>query len=109
MHKNATKCNETLNKWCKNKHGASKIMDTLETYQDAPANEAGNNVLRRQAGITQLILNPVEGIDWPHHVLGVIGLVLHLNRWLVHIWQQIQQVNCSGVLHIEEALLPLLA
>jgi hypothetical protein len=26
------KCNETLNKWCKNKHGASKIMDTLETY-----------------------------------------------------------------------------
>jgi hypothetical protein len=35
MHKNAMKCNETLNKWCKNKHGASKIIDTLETYQDA--------------------------------------------------------------------------
>jgi hypothetical protein len=35
MHKSATKCNETLDKWCKNKHGASKIMDTLETYQDA--------------------------------------------------------------------------
>jgi hypothetical protein len=33
MHKNATKCNETLSKWCKNKHGASKIMDTLETCQ----------------------------------------------------------------------------
>jgi hypothetical protein len=32
MHKNATKCNEILSKWCKNKHGASKIMDTLETY-----------------------------------------------------------------------------
>jgi hypothetical protein len=27
------KCNETLGKWCKNKHEASKIMDTLETYQ----------------------------------------------------------------------------
>jgi hypothetical protein len=27
------KCNETLSKWCKNKHGASKIMDMLETYQ----------------------------------------------------------------------------
>jgi hypothetical protein len=27
------KCNETLSKWCKNKHGASKIIDTLETYQ----------------------------------------------------------------------------
>jgi hypothetical protein len=33
MYKNTTKCNETLSKWCKNKHGASKIIDTLETYQ----------------------------------------------------------------------------
>jgi hypothetical protein len=33
MHKSATKCNERLVKWCKNKHGASKIIDTLETYQ----------------------------------------------------------------------------
>jgi hypothetical protein len=32
MHKSAIKCNEALGKWCKNKHGASKIMDTLETY-----------------------------------------------------------------------------
>jgi hypothetical protein len=32
MHKNATKCNKTLSKWYKNKHGASKIMDTLEMY-----------------------------------------------------------------------------
>jgi hypothetical protein len=27
------KCNETLSKWCKNKHRASKIIDTFETYQ----------------------------------------------------------------------------
>jgi hypothetical protein len=33
MHKSATKCNETLGKWCKNNHGGPKIMDTLETYQ----------------------------------------------------------------------------
>jgi hypothetical protein len=33
MHNNATKCNETLSKCCKNKHGASKIIDTLEMYQ----------------------------------------------------------------------------
>jgi hypothetical protein len=33
MHKNATKCNETQGKWYKNKHGASKIIDTFETYQ----------------------------------------------------------------------------
>jgi hypothetical protein len=33
MHKNATKCNKTQSKWCINKHGASKIIDTFETYQ----------------------------------------------------------------------------
>jgi hypothetical protein len=33
MHKNATKCNKTQSKWCVNKHGASKIIDTFETYQ----------------------------------------------------------------------------
>jgi hypothetical protein len=32
MYKNATKCNETIGKWCKTKHGASKIIDTFETY-----------------------------------------------------------------------------
>jgi hypothetical protein len=37
MHKSATKCNETVGKWCKNKHGASKIIDTLETYQEPPS------------------------------------------------------------------------
>jgi hypothetical protein len=45
MHKNATKCNETLNKWCKNKHGASKIMDTLETYQAHPRNQHEENII----------------------------------------------------------------
>jgi hypothetical protein len=33
MYKSTTKCNETLGKWCKNKHGASKIIDTFVTYQ----------------------------------------------------------------------------
>jgi hypothetical protein len=32
MHKNATKYNKTQSKWCINKHGASKIIDTFETY-----------------------------------------------------------------------------
>jgi hypothetical protein len=40
MHKSATKCNETLSKWCKNKQGASKIIDTFETYQEASEGEA---------------------------------------------------------------------
>jgi hypothetical protein len=39
MHKSGTKCNKTIGKWCKNKHGASKIIDTLETYQGAGVNE----------------------------------------------------------------------
>jgi hypothetical protein len=37
MHKSVTKCNETIGKWCKNKHGASKIIDTFETYHRATA------------------------------------------------------------------------
>jgi hypothetical protein len=41
MHKSATKCNETICKWCKNKHGASKIIDTFETYQAAAAATRG--------------------------------------------------------------------
>jgi hypothetical protein len=46
MHKSATKCNETLGKWCKNKHGASKIIDTLETYHASAANLATTARLR---------------------------------------------------------------
>jgi hypothetical protein len=30
------KCNKTQGKWCKNKHGASKIIDMFETYQLPP-------------------------------------------------------------------------
>jgi hypothetical protein len=59
MHKSAMKCNKTLDKWCKNKHGASKIMDTLETYQDAAGAAPGcpfdfidtisfNNMMKRE-------------------------------------------------------------
>jgi hypothetical protein len=37
MYKNATKCKKTQSKWCINKHGASKIIDTLEMYQASPS------------------------------------------------------------------------
>jgi hypothetical protein len=50
MHKSATKCNETLSKWCKNKHGASKIMDTLETYQPAKAKKENRFSQMTRAG-----------------------------------------------------------
>jgi hypothetical protein len=42
MHKSATKCNETIGKWCKNKHGASKIIDMLETYHTLPNDSIGS-------------------------------------------------------------------
>jgi hypothetical protein len=65
MHKNATKCNETLSKWCKNKHGASKIMDTLETYQHT--NNISGAIIRsvmKLASITfrSLVLSPTGSI-----------------------------------------------
>jgi hypothetical protein len=41
MHKNAMKCNKTESKWCINKHGASKIIDTFETYQTAAGIASG--------------------------------------------------------------------
>jgi hypothetical protein len=44
MHKSATECNETVGKWCKNKHGVSKIIDTLETYQRDGARTSGASV-----------------------------------------------------------------
>jgi hypothetical protein len=43
MHKNATKCNETIGKWCKNKHGASKIIETFEMYQQTPTKSPSPN------------------------------------------------------------------
>jgi hypothetical protein len=53
MHKNVTKCNETLSKWCKNKHGASKIMDTLETYQRTWAGPEDEGLLHRGASMVE--------------------------------------------------------
>jgi hypothetical protein len=43
MHKSVTKCNKTLGKWCKNKHGASKIIDTLETYHPEKKKDVGRH------------------------------------------------------------------
>jgi hypothetical protein len=50
MYKSATKCNETVGKWCKNKHGASKIIDTLETYQGASSEVDRGGLTHRGRG-----------------------------------------------------------
>jgi hypothetical protein len=68
MHKSATKCNETIGKWCKNKHGASKIIDTFETYQPS-------RVRRTQEEISFLLsppnlrgeLKPMHQMQWQEH------------------------------------------
>jgi hypothetical protein len=68
MHKNATKCNETLNKWCKNKHGASEIMDMLETYQD-PQGKKANSVEETSflSAIMAMLVNDRAHVD-PNNV-----------------------------------------
>jgi hypothetical protein len=42
------KCNETIGKWCKNKHGASKIIDTFETYQPLGDTDGQRNKMLTQ-------------------------------------------------------------
>jgi hypothetical protein len=58
MHKNATKCNKTQSKWCINKHVASKIIDTFETYQLF-------GVVTKLASINlrKLVLSPIGSIN----------------------------------------------
>jgi hypothetical protein len=73
MHKSATKCNKTIGKWCKNKHGASKIIDTLETYQTAAAlrNCSGKNVIHLGLGLREALNKRRGGVRGPprgpHH------------------------------------------
>jgi hypothetical protein len=59
MYKSAMKCNETLGKWCKNKHGASKIMDTFETDQ----------TLRFPAYVTLMLLLS----SWVYQIVAVVA------------------------------------
>jgi hypothetical protein len=66
MHKSATKCNETVGKWCKNKHGGLKIIDTLETYQ--PSLVSIGQMTRRppRHGMAWGCTGPAStGASWP--------------------------------------------
>jgi hypothetical protein len=76
MHKSATKCNETIGKWCKNKHGTSKIIDTLETYQA--------RMLREAYSITKISLILCISIT----LLGSTKLDLNLfPRYIYFVWR----------------------
>jgi hypothetical protein len=59
MHKNTTKCNKTQSKWCINKHGASKIIDTFETYHGA----AENLSLEKRCRLFSRVLAAEEGVE----------------------------------------------
>jgi hypothetical protein len=66
MHKNPMKCNKTQSKWCINKHGASKIIDTFETYQDARKNKVkqNNNKVKdwkRETPLAEILFLPGNG------------------------------------------------
>jgi hypothetical protein len=73
MHKSAIKCNETIGKWCKNKHGASKIIDTFETYQSL-------------SFLVLLIIELLREVATVANVLIDIVLELKLNqKWIYYL------------------------
>jgi hypothetical protein len=96
MHKNATKCNETLSKWYKNKHGASKIIDTFETYQ--PCFRLALWTSKKIQG------GPSQGEGrhkdrmWTHHVYQEDDTLTKFrhdgSRW---IWPSWPHAQCHGV------------
>jgi hypothetical protein len=65
MHKSATKCNETSGKWCKNKHGASKIIDTFETYQLLPSTLLAAETAALPLHSSHLKLPPLQAFPTP--------------------------------------------
>jgi hypothetical protein len=81
MHKSATKCNETLGKWCKNKHGASKIIDTLETYQSARGIEANPEKIQ----VILTIGKPTK----LHDVQKLTGRVAALSRFVARLGEKV--------------------
>jgi hypothetical protein len=72
MYKSAMKCNKTLGKWCKNKHGASKIIDTLETYQLPPP-------------------TPVDRRHYSTKTMSTEESRLQLSSLLGRVWQPLPQ------------------
>jgi hypothetical protein len=120
MHKSATKCNETVGKWCINKHGASKIIDTLETYQRSrrshlassficvndPEQEASNKSLSWRVRLAQkLLITILLGSSRMGHLRTSDFNLPHAWEILspswgkkLYIWFQLTRVNSTNVL-----------
>jgi hypothetical protein len=70
-----------LGKWCKNKHGASKIIDTLETYQILPKISSlgvDYSPLMVESAINVLVKEKRR----PEATLTVVLPPIFLQRWL---------------------------
>jgi hypothetical protein len=77
MHKNATKCNKTLSKWCVNKHGASKIIDTFEMYQQVVLGVP--KLASKWKLLQQVVSGVAERVDKVAHVVdGAVDQVVLL-------------------------------
>jgi hypothetical protein len=85
MHKSATKCNETIGKWCKNKHGASKIIDTFEMYHSPRASLDNGYLLGAILVIAALILSFAVMITVVMSTLAGCRLRLASGRRWLHI------------------------
>jgi hypothetical protein len=73
------KCNETQGKWCKNKRGASKIIDTFETYH-GPLHKIGDCLLANEeyvdtySALRQVCRNWRSDLPEPD---------VHLHEWIM--------------------------
>jgi hypothetical protein len=89
MHKSATKCNETIGKWCKNKHGASKIIDTLETYQSTASKIAKlsfSYMGKPHSRVPKALLKYRVLILHQYYDTTVAGIYLH-EKMSTEVWQ----------------------
>jgi hypothetical protein len=107
MHKNASKCNKTQSKWCINKHGASKIIDTFETYHISSWNRyvldtlTGGNFLGTPALEACTLIESLVGVP-PIHVVKteitfeeVIEKLSSLEKSLPNLLDNASHVNES--------------
>jgi hypothetical protein len=76
MHKNTTKCNKTQRKWCINKHGASKIIDTC-----------GDPGLPPGIPVMHTIHDPRKTVMNPHNRVGITEYIIHyINKSISLTW-----------------------
>jgi hypothetical protein len=91
MYKNATKCNETIGKWCKTKHGASKIIDTFETYQPTAIDEPS------------MLAEAFEDSHWRQAMNDEYQVLMENKTWhLVPPNSTCNIVNCKWVYHVKK-------